>query len=229
MKALALASVLLLSTATLANCGGMPPDIDKGSTADSVKDSSIAAADTTTTGLSTASTTTVEDSAQPPASTEATTGSGGNEAQADVQKEIDDAYAMGYEHGYRQAMQETQAQTYWLSGDFTATLQKKLPDYISDPDTPRVAILTLFQSAPILVRIEPEILQDLQEEETYTFVLKGQEIPADSLLLGSEGWVDDEVLNGIRLELDKVRKPTEDEYGLQCNRMQAVDNTHAVG
>ena len=227
-----LATPLLLTAALLlSGCA----DSSSGTAESSVKNTAETTA--ATSSIAAEATTTVEDSVAVPDTTAAAEQKNDESSSdteysypADEQKLVDDAYAVGYEHGYRQGMKDATVQTLWLTGDFTATVQKILPDYVSDPFTPRVAVITFFQSDPILVHMEPEFLQNLKEEETYTFVLKGQEIPCNSSIWSSDDdWADDQLLSGVRLELTEVRQPTENEYGLLCNRMHAVNNTNAAG
>lgn len=54
-----------------------------------------------------------------------------------------------------------------VKGDFTATVRALIPDYVSDGETPRMAVVTLFQGTPFtLFGVEAD---RLEAGETYVF------------------------------------------------------------
>ena len=54
-----------------------------------------------------------------------------------------------------------------IKGDFTATVRALIPDYVSDGETPRMALVTLFQSTPFtLFGVDTD---RLEAGETYVF------------------------------------------------------------
>ena len=71
-----------------------------------------------------------------------------------------------------QYLQEQQAKspdtvTVKVTGEFTATVRALIPDYVSDGETPRMALVTLFQSTPFtLFGVDTD---RLETGETYVF------------------------------------------------------------
>ena len=71
-------------------------------------------------------------------------------------------------------LQELQAQeaspntvTVKVTGEFMATVRALIPDYVTDDETPRMAVVTLFQSTPFtLVGVDAD---RLEVGETYVF------------------------------------------------------------
>ena len=106
-----------------------------------------------------------------------------------------------------------------VSGDFTATVRKLIPDYVSDPDTPRAAVVTLFQDGPFVLQLDEQICAQLQEDTTYTFIIGEQ----DAELLPSEytngGYVQESALILRHIHVTDFREPTDEEYGLECWRV----------
>lgn len=171
------------------------------------------AADTTTNTTETTTTTTEV----------TTTTTAGESPDHNERVEAEQAiYWEGFKDGYEKGVNSGANSAVWISGDFTATIHKIMPDFVSDPTTNRVAIITFFQDDPILVYIDPEILNLLVEEETYTFELAGQDItiPATKWF-AEDGSISSDALSGVRLKLTNVRLPEEDELGLDSNRIKA--------
>jgi hypothetical protein len=113
---------------------------------------------------------------------------------------------------------------YLVSGDFTATVRKLIPDYVFDGETPRAAVVTLFQDAPFVLSLSPEICAELQEGETYTFLVEEQE----AMLWPNELWPNENNEDGMLSEdalilhhvtVSDFRTPEEEEYGLNCWRV----------
>ncbi len=72
-------------------------------------------------------------------------------------------------------LQELQAQeaspdtvTVKVKGEFTATVRSLIPDYETDYETPRMAVVSLFQSLPFTI-YTGELTKHLEEGETYVF------------------------------------------------------------
>lgn len=55
-----------------------------------------------------------------------------------------------------------------VKGDFTATVWALIPDYVTDYETPRMAVVSLFQSTPFTI-YTGEFTEQLEVEETYVF------------------------------------------------------------
>lgn len=76
-----------------------------------------------------------------------------------------------------------------VKGDFTATVRALIPDYETDYETPRMAVVTLFQSGPFTIDTM-DLTQFLEEGETYVFevgmsdydIITGQEYESGTLL-----------------------------------------------
>lgn len=58
-----------------------------------------------------------------------------------------------------------------VKGDFTATVRALIPDYETDYETPRMAVVTLFQSGPFTIDTM-DLTQFLEEGETYVFEVR---------------------------------------------------------
>lgn len=106
-----------------------------------------------------------------------------------------------------------------VSGDFTATVRKLIPDYVSDPDTPRAAVVTLFQDGPFVLQLDEQICSQLQEDTTYTFIIGEQdaELPPSEYTNG--GYVQESALILRHIHVTDFREPTDEEYGLECWRV----------
>lgn len=106
-----------------------------------------------------------------------------------------------------------------VSGNFTATVRKLIPDYVSDPDTPRAAVVTLFQDGPFVLQLDEQICAQLQEDTTYTFIIGEQdaELPPSEYTNG--GYVQESALILRHIHVTDFREPTDEEYGLECWRV----------
>ena len=138
------------------------------------------------------------------------------------------SYQSGYDDGYNAGYQEAEKilpdkdVTVKVYGDFTATVRELIPDYVYDSKTPRAAVITLFQSGPVVLNLNglnEETFEKLEAGETYTFIVEEQEV---RLLYGEfddDGSVDSTALAGGRIWVTDFRTPAEDEYGLECWRV----------
>ena len=106
-----------------------------------------------------------------------------------------------------------------VSGDFTATVRKLIPDYVSDPDTPRAAVVTLFQDGPFVLQLDEQICAQLQEDTTYTFIIGEQDAELPPSEYTSDGSVQDAALILWHIHVTDFREPTDEEYGLECWRV----------
>ncbi|MCI9114349.1 MAG: hypothetical protein HFF96_08870 [Oscillibacter sp.] len=97
-------------------------------------------------------------------------------------------------------LQELQAQeaspntvTVKVTGEFTATVWELIPDYVTDYETPRMAVVTLFQSTPFTI-YTGELTKHLEEGKTYVFevemsrydIITRQEYESGTLLINPE-------------------------------------------
>lgn len=60
-----------------------------------------------------------------------------------------------------------------VTGTFTATVSDLIPDYVTDGETPRMAVVRLFQCAPFTI-YTAGLTQDLEVGETYVFEVKDE-------------------------------------------------------
>ena len=223
---------LLLSAAALAGCsnaGSSDPGVlvETSTTASTTMTFDTSAQNTTTAAPeTTASAETTTAAADTTAAPETTASSAANGERTDAQKAI---YSEGFYEGYLAGKTAAENQEIYISGDFTATVRAIMPDYVSDPETPRAAVITFFQDDPVLVYMAPEMLKDLKAGETYTFVLRGQTVVGVSRWWDQESsYIDSHALSNVRLALSEVRAATEDEEGLLCNRIKATAYAHAA-
>lgn len=70
----------------------------------------------------------------------------------------------------QEAVPSTNTVSVKLKGSFTATVRALIPDYVTDDETPRMAVVTLFQSTPFtLFGVDAD---RLEVGETYVFEVK---------------------------------------------------------
>lgn len=71
---------------------------------------------------------------------------------------------------YLQEQQEKSPDTVTVkvTGEFTATVRSLIPDYETDYETPRMAVVSLFQSTPFTI-YTGEFTKQLEAGETYVF------------------------------------------------------------
>ena len=80
-----------------------------------------------------------------------------------------------------------------VTGEFTATVWELIPDYVTDYETPRMTVATLFQSTPFTI-YTGELTKHLEEGETYVFevemsrydIITRQEYESGTLLINPE-------------------------------------------
>jgi len=103
-----------------------------------------------------------------------------------------------------------------ISGGLVLTVDAKLIDPNIDSDIPRVLVVRPFQSNPEILMVDDKIAQKVKVGETYFFEMKTKTIEDVSF---------DEVIDTINLDLgamrwlevENVREPLENEYGLAEN------------
>ena len=101
-----------------------------------------------------------------------------------------------------------------IEGQFTATVRAKLPDYVSDEETVQAAVLQLFQDIPFFIRLTPEICDQIEAGEIYVFHVPEQELTTEKTNLFDDGTLSPDAVIRSYAVIDSVRKPQEDEYGL---------------
>lgn len=225
---------LLLSAAALAGCSNAlssdPGVLVETSTTASTTMTFDTTAQTTTTPApeTTTSAETTTAAADTTAAPETTASSASDGERTEAQKTL---YSEGFYEGFLAGKAAAkQGDTLRISGDFTATVRAIMPDYVSDPETPRAAVITFFQDEPVLVYMAPAFLVKMKEGETYTFVLQGQEDLTGVIHWWDEesGSIDSRALANVFLNLSEVREPTEDEEGLLCNRIKAAPDVYGT-
>ncbi|MBP0966134.1 MAG: hypothetical protein J5722_00735 [Oscillospiraceae bacterium] len=113
-----------------------------------------------------------------------------------------------------------QPQLSTVSGNFTATVRKLIPDYVTDPDTPRAAVVTLFQDGPFVIKLDEELCAKLQEDKTFTFIIGEQDAELCQWEYTNGGFVKDIALKEQKIKITDVREATEDEYGMDGMRIE---------
>ena len=78
---------------------------------------------------------------------------------------------------YLQEQQEKSPDTVTVkvTGEFTVTVRSLIPDYVTDYETPRMAVVTLFQSTPFTI-YTGEFTEQLEAGETYVFEVKEETV-----------------------------------------------------
>lgn len=102
-----------------------------------------------------------------------------------------------------------------LKGDFTATVRALIPDYVTDYETPRMAVVSLFQSTPFTI-YTGEFTKQLEVGEIYVFEVEMrsfEEISREEYESGS--LLDPEVaLDMYSLHISGFRPAEEKDCGL---------------
>ena len=144
--------------------------------------------------------------------------------------DYDKGYQKGYEDGFAECQMQTKPNdlsselTVNVTGSFTATVRKLIPDYVSEPGN-TAAVVTLFQSGPFVLKLSEKMCEQLEEGQTYTFIVKEEETALPSYLL----WTNDNSISWDALILRKisvsdVRTAEDDEYGMNCWRVKYFIN-----
>lgn len=115
-----------------------------------------------------------------------------------------------------------QPQLCTVSGSFTATVRKLIPDYVSDPDTPRAAVVTLFQDGPFVLKLDEQLCTKLQEDKTFTFIVGEQDAELNLWDYSNGGFVQEIALKEHKITVTDVREATEDEYGIDGMRIECA-------
>ena len=109
-----------------------------------------------------------------------------------------------------------------VSGSFTATVRKLIPDYVTDPDTPRAAVVTLFQEGPFVITLDEELCAKLQEDKTFTFIIGEQDAELHQWEYSNGGFVNETALKEHDIRITDVREATDEEYGLEGMRIECA-------
>ena len=106
-----------------------------------------------------------------------------------------------------------------MKGDFTATVRAMIPDYVLDDKSPRMAVVTLFQSSPFVLYVG-DLGEQLEVGETYVFEIKPEEhleIPMEEYV---SGYPDPEIdIIRYNIQVSGFREAREEEYGLESNHL----------
>ena len=106
-----------------------------------------------------------------------------------------------------------------VSGTFAARVRDLIPDYVLDSETPRVAVVTLFQSGPFTLQVG-DLAQELEIGGTYVFEIE----PREDLEITAEEYEGgapfaDEAISRYELRIAGFRAAREDEFGLDSSRI----------
>ena len=104
-----------------------------------------------------------------------------------------------------------------VRGTFAARVRDLIPDYVLDSDTPRVAVVTLFQSGPFTLQVG-DLAQELEIGGTYVFEIE----PREDLEITAEEYEGgapfaDEAISRYGLRIAGFRAAREDEFGLDSS------------
>ena len=112
---------------------------------------------------------------------------------------------------------EAEALPVTVSGTFAARVRDLIPDYVLDSETPRVAVVTLFQSGPFTLQVG-DLAQELEIGGTYVFEIE----PREDLEITAEEYEGgapfaDEAISRYELRIAGFRAAREDEFGLDSS------------
>ena len=110
-----------------------------------------------------------------------------------------------------------EARSVTVSGTFAASVRDLIPDYVLDSETPRVAVVTLFQSGPFTLQVG-DLAQELEIGGTYVFEIE----PREDLEITAEEYEGgapfaDEAISRYGLRIAGFRAAREDEFGLDSS------------
>lgn len=113
--------------------------------------------------------------------------------------------------------QEPDTVSVTIRGGFTATVRDLIPDYVLDDKSPRMAVVTLFQSSPFALYVG-DLGEQMKAGETYVFEIEAGEsveISEEEYAFGSP---DPEIdIARYNLQVSGFRPAEEGEYGLESN------------
>ncbi len=114
-------------------------------------------------------------------------------------------------------LEEAEALPVTVSGTFAARVRDLIPDYVLDSETPRVAVVTLFQSGPFTLQVG-DLAQELEIGGTYVFEIE----PREDLEITAEEYEGgapfaDEAISRYGLRIAGFRAAREDEFGLDSS------------
>jgi len=72
----------------------------------------------------------------------------------------------------KEALENYRKEATEVSGAFTVCIRDVIPDYVLDSETPRVAIVTEYQSYPFTIDVQQNIAKQLKSDTIYTFKIK---------------------------------------------------------
>jgi hypothetical protein len=99
-----------------------------------------------------------------------------------------------------------------VTGSFVATVRHIMPDFVFD-ERPRIAVLTEFQSGPVLFRLDPEIISQLEIGKTYVFEV--EDTPVGKISMGEYGrWGTYALERQSHLNIRSIRLAEEHEKGV---------------
>lgn len=130
------------------------------------------------------------------------------------------SYQSGYDHGFNAGLQDgvkrqrDDSVFVTVSGSFTATVRELIPDYVTDSQTPRAAVVTFFQDGPFVLKLDEAICKELETGETYTFTVDAQEAVLLQDMLDDEGLVSPDTVLVGKISVTGFHKAEEEESGL---------------
>lgn len=102
-----------------------------------------------------------------------------------------------------------------ITGSFVATVRQLSPDYCGDCFTPRVAVLTCFQTGPFMVHVGKEMASKLKIGESYYFEIADQSIGEITKAEFEKGCPSVEAAYALYyFKIKSFRAPKESEGGL---------------
>ena len=98
-----------------------------------------------------------------------------------------------------------------ISGEFTVAVRDVIPDYVADDFTPRVAIVTEFQSRPFAIYVGDKIASQLQKDAVYVFSIEPTEV---NYSVGDTKKMGLSILSCEGIRIKDARPAKENELGL---------------
>jgi hypothetical protein len=138
-----------------------------------------------------------------------------------------ESYQKGYEAGLKDGRRDPDGNSsaaepleIIVCGSFTATVRAVLPDYQTDDETLRAAVIQFDRGDMFVMNIAPEVCKLLTPDETYTFLVDEQTVSVPSReYLMEDGALSADILRTQYIAVGSVRAPRNGETGSRGTRL----------
>lgn len=93
-----------------------------------------------------------------------------------------------------------------IEGSFVAQVRMIIPGYVLDNSTPGAVVATRFQSSPFIIKLTPEQINQVEENQTYKFTIKTKFIDLPDEDYPKEGLWPETGLSLYNLEIGTIEE-----------------------